>query len=120
MIELGVSTGPDAPTVERRSYTSAITAAAEAEATTGLLGAAVGAVEVAAGLFARAFASADVEPAGVRTAGLTPALLGDLARRLVVSGEAVQLVDVEGAMVTLTPATWWTVQGAPGGRGATR
>ncbi len=113
MIELGVSTGPDAPGVERRNYTAIQTAAVEAFAESGLYGVALGAVEVAAGWYARAFASADVEPAGVRTAGLTPALLGDVARRLVAQGEAVLLVDVEGGMVTLTPASSWTVQGGP-------
>ena len=113
MTELGIAAGPDAPRVERRSYTSMLTAAAETWADAGLLGAAVGAVEVAAGWYARAFASADIESPGVRTAALTPALLGDVARRLVAQGEAVLLVDVEGGMVTLTPATWWTVQGGP-------
>ena len=113
MIELGVSTGPDGPRVERRNYSELRLAAAEAWADSGLLGAALGATEIAAGLYSRAFASATVEPAGVRTAALSPAVLGDVARRLVAQGEAVLLVDVEGGMVTLTPATWWTVQGGP-------
>ncbi|MCY3845694.1 MAG: hypothetical protein OXH69_19385 [Acidobacteria bacterium] len=112
MIELGVSSGPDAPRVERRNYTGMLTTAAEVEAASGLLGAAVGAVEIAASWFARAFASADVEPAGVRTAGLFPSVLGDLARRLVTRGECVHLIDVAGGAVVLTPATSWTVQGA--------
>ena len=111
MIELGVSSGPDAPRVERRNYTSLLTSAAEVEATAGLLGAAVGAVVVAAGWYARAFASAEVEPSGVRAAALRPAVLGDLARRLVTRGECGHLVDLDGGAVVLTPATSWTVQG---------
>ena len=113
MIELGIAGGLLSPRVERRNYTSMLTAAAETEATAGLLGAAVGAVEVAARLYAAAFASAEVEPANARTAALTPALLGDVARRLVAQGEAVLLVEVDGGAVRLLPAVWWTVTGGP-------
>ena len=113
MIELGIAGGLLSPKVERRSYTSLLTAAAEAEAAAGLLGVAVGAVEVAARMYAAAFASAQVEPAGARTAALTPALLGDVARRLVAQGEAVLVVEVDGGAVSLVPAVWWTVTGGP-------
>ena len=113
MIELGIAGGLLSPRVERRNYTGMLTTAAEVEASAGLLGAAVGAVEVAARMYAAAFASATVEPAGARTAALTPALLGDVARRLVAQGEAVYVVEVDGGAVLLTPAVWWTVTGGP-------
>ena len=82
MIELGIASGPP---VERHSYTSIRTAAAEAWAEHGLYGAMVGAVEIAAGLYARAFASATVEPSGMRTAVLSPGVLSTIARRLITS-----------------------------------
>ena len=113
MIELGVSAGPDGPGVERRNYTAQITAALESWAEAGLYGAALGAVETAAGLYARAFASADVEPAGVRTAGLTPATLASIGRRLVERGESLHLVEVDGGRVTLTESSAWSVTGGP-------
>ena len=111
LTELGIAAGPER--VERRNYTELRTAAAEAQATSGLLGAAVGAVEVAAGWYSRAFSTATVEPANGRTAALTPALLGDVARRLVTAGEAVLLVEVDGPAVSLVPAVWWTLTGGP-------
>ena len=112
MIELGIAGGLLSPRVERRNYTGMLTGAAEAEAGAGgVWGAAVGAVEVAARMYAAAFASAAVEPAGARMAALTPALLGDVARRLVAQGEAVLVVEVDGGAVSLLPAVWWTVTG---------
>ena len=57
MIELGIAGGLLSPRVERRNYTGMLTTAAEVEASAGLLGAAVGAVEVAARMYAAAFAS---------------------------------------------------------------
>ncbi len=113
MIELGVSTGPDEPRVERRNYTAQITAALETWAEAGLYGAALGAVETAASLYARAFASADVEPAGVRTAGLTPATLASIGRRLVERGESLHLVEVDGGRVLLAESSAWSVTGGP-------
>ncbi len=57
MIELGVSTGP---TVEKRSYESLIVAGMETQAAAALVPVAVAAVESAAGVWARAFAAAEV------------------------------------------------------------
>ena len=109
MIELGISTGP--PRVERHSYTSATTAAVEQWAESGLHGAALGAVEIAAGMLARAFAVATVTPSGARTAGLTPAVLGTIGRRLIAAGESVHLIDVEQGRVELTECSSWSVTG---------
>ncbi len=108
MITLGVASGPP---VERHSYTTLHTEAAERWAEHGLYGAMVGAVEVAASMFARAFAGASVEPAGARTAALTPAVLSSIARRLITSGESVFLIDVDGGAVRLSEASSWNVTG---------
>ena len=108
MIELGISGGPPS---ERHSYTTLHTEAAERWAESGLMGAAVGAVEVGASHYARAFAVASVSPAGPRTAALTPALLSSIGRRLITSGEAVFLIDVAGAAVGLHEASSWNVTG---------
>lgn len=115
MIELGISTGP--PRAERHSYTTAITGAVEQWAEHGLYGV-HGAVEIAASYYARAFAVASVEPAGARTAALTPAVLSSIARRLVTSGEAVHVIDVDGGAVRLSEASSWNVTG--GARGPWR
>ena len=111
MIELGVSTGPEGPRVERRNYSAIQIAALEAWSTSGVSGAVLGAVEIAARMFAAAFASATVEPAGPRTAALTPALLADVARRLVAQGESLHVVEVAGGQVALLPASSWSVVG---------
>ena len=108
MITLGVASGPP---VERHNYTSLHTAAAEAYAEHGLHGAMVGAVEIAAAMFARAFAGASVVPAGARTAALTPAVLGTIARRMIAGGESVHVIDVDGGAVRLSEASSWNVTG---------
>ena len=71
---------------------------------------ALGAVEAAAGLWARAFASATVEPQTPATQALTPSVLAAIGRGLAVRGEAVFALDVNGA-VELTQAASWKVAG---------
>ena len=71
---------------------------------------ALGAVEAAAGLWSRAFASATVEPSTPATMALTPAVLAAIGRGLAVRGEAVFALDVNGA-VELTQAASWKVAG---------
>ena len=110
MIELNIGLSP-AARVERHSYTSAITGAVEQWAEHGLHGAALGAVEVAAGMLARAFSVADVSPAGARTAGLTPEVLATIGRRLISTGESVHLIDVAGGRVDLVECSAWSVHG---------
>ena len=115
VIELGIAHAP----VERRNYTEFRVSAAVAEAAgAAVRGAAFGAVEIAAGAYARAFAAAEVEPAGARTSALTPALLSNLARRLVTGGEWLGAIEVDPAgAVELREAVSWDVRGgpAPGG-----
>ena len=71
---------------------------------------ALGAVEAAAGLWSRAFASATVLPATFSTSALTPSVLAAIGRGLAVRGEAVFVLDVNGA-VELTQASAWKVTG---------
>ena len=71
---------------------------------------ALGAVEAAAGLWSRAFASATVAPATPATLALTPSVLASIGRGLAVRGEVVFALDVNGA-VELTQAASWEVSG---------
>ena len=71
---------------------------------------ALGAVEAAAGLWSRAFASATVEPTTPATLALTPTVLAAIGRGLAARGEAVFEVEVNGA-VQLTQASSWKVSG---------
>ena len=71
---------------------------------------ALGAVEAAAGLWARAFASASVEPATPATMALTPSVLAAIGRGLAVRGEAVYAIEANG-VVSLTQASAWTISG---------
>ena len=71
---------------------------------------ALGAVEAAAGLWSRAFASATVEPQTLVTNALTPSVLAAIGRGLAVRGEAVFEVEVNGAL-QLTQAASWKVAG---------
>ena len=74
---------------------------------------ALGAVEAAAGLWSRAFASATVEPKTPATIALTPSALAAIGRGLAVRGEAVFELEVNGA-VQLTQAASWKVAGGTG------
>ena len=71
---------------------------------------ALGAVEAAAGLWSRAFASATVEPRTPATLALTPSVLSAIGRGLAVRGKAIFVLDVDGG-VMLTQASSWKVSG---------
>ena len=71
---------------------------------------ALGAVEAAAGLWSRAFASATVAPKTPATIALTPSVLATIGRGLATRGEVVFDVHVNGA-VELTQASSWKVSG---------
>ena len=101
--------------VERRNYTAMRTAEIEHLAETGVAGAALGAVEIAAGMVARAFASADVSPVGVRTAGVSPDVLASIGRRLITGGESCHLIEVEHGAVVLRECAYWSVTGSARG-----
>ena len=69
---------------------------------------AIAALETAAGLWARAFAAATLEPAHP---ALTPGALALIARDLIRRGESVFALEVEGGAPVLRPAGSWDVRG---------
>ena len=111
MIELGIARTPG----ERRNYTEFRVNAAIADAAgAAVRGAAFGAVEIAAGMYSRAFSAAEVDPPGARTASLSPALLASIARRLITGGEWLGVIEVDPAGgVELREASSWDVRGGP-------
>ena len=66
------------------------------------------ALEVAAGLYARCFAAAEVSP---ETAAISPAVRALIGRDLVRGGESVHLIEVTGGQVELIPVGSWDVRG---------
>ena len=71
---------------------------------------ALAAVEAAAGLWARAFGSATVEPQTPATLALTPSVLAAIGRGLAAHGQTLFEIEVNGA-VELTQASSWKVSG---------
>ena len=84
---------------------------ANAVGTTAAPVATLAAVSAAAGLWARAFASATVTPSNMATSALTPPILERLGRSLLLRGESLFAIDVEGGGLTLTEAVSWDVAG---------
>ena len=103
---------------ERREalpFTDAVVAALTAQAAGTVAGdpSAIAALETAAGLWARAFASAEVAPATPATAAVTPACLALIARDLIRRGESVHAIEVERGAIRLAPVGSWDVRGGP-------
>ena len=74
-------------------------------------GAALGAVECAAGLWGRALASATVGPDSAALAAMTPPVLEQIGRALCRFGESLYVIDVADGGVSLLPASSWDVRG---------
>ena len=74
---------------------------------------ALGALEVAAGFWSRAFASAKVVPENNITRSLTPSVLALVGRELCRRGELVFKIEVSGGNVSLLPAGSWDIEGGP-------
>ena len=72
---------------------------------------ATAAFESAAGLIARAFAVASVEPLNIRTECLSPMMLANMARSLVHQGEALYIIDLRDGRSIATPCSHWEVYG---------
>ena len=102
-----VEAGP----VESRNYTDAIVTALLEQATgTAITAGATGAMETAAGLWARAFASASVSPPGA-AAVLRPDLLAHIGRNLCRGGNGLLYIDTRAAGVVLRPVSALSVWG---------
>ena len=69
------------------------------------------ALEAAAGLYASAFASAQVKPANEITAAISPQVRALIARDLIRRGESLHLIEVDRRGVRLIPAGSWDVRG---------
>ena len=68
-------------------------------------------LEIAAGMWSRAFATARVSPDNSRTAGLDSATLAAIGRRLLMRGQFVAEIEVRGGVVHLAEAQQWEVYG---------
>ena len=97
------------------SYTDALTALLVAQAGGGAVTAvasAVGALEAASGLVARAFATAMVETTSSAVqAALTPATLAMVGRGLVRKGECLFVIDTSAGMIDLLPVSNFDMYG---------
>ena len=100
---------------ESAPFTDAIVAAIQAEAAGTTAGdpGAIAALETAAGLYARAFAAADVSPMNERTRAITPAFLALVARQLIRRGESLHEINVDAGGLALMPVGSWDVRGGP-------
>ena len=72
---------------------------------------AAAAIEVAAGVWQRGLATAEVSPMNGRTAALSPSVLGYIGRYLLLRGEVLFEIGARDGEITLTPAQSWTVAG---------
>ena len=72
---------------------------------------ALGALETAAGMYARAFASASVTPLTPATEAVTPAILALIGRELIRKGELVFAIKMTLGGLRLIPAGTWDVRG---------
>ena len=69
------------------------------------------ALEIAAGMWGRAFATSRINPTNSRTAGLNAVTLAAIGRRLLLRGQWVAEIEVMGGMVHLAEAQAWEVYG---------
>ena len=100
-------------TAEKRSYSDAArdVILAQAQGSSTVADTRIGVVEACAGLWARGFASASVEPSTPATAALTPAVRAMIGRRLLEAGEILFQIQVTGGMVKLLPASSYELWG---------
>ena len=91
-------------------FTDALVAAIVARAGGASVGEpnAIAALEVAAGLWSRAFASTELSPA---IPAVTPSMLASVGRELVRRGESLWAIDVRRGEIELRPAGSWDVAG---------
>ena len=95
------------------SYTDGVVAALLSRASgTHADPAATAAVEAAAGALSRAFASAEITPVTPATRGITPDVLAQIGRSLIVHGEIVLMLAVAEGRVRLLPVASFDVTGA--------
>ena len=72
---------------------------------------AIAALEVAAGMWSRAFAAAIVKPQTLATRAITPAIMASIGRQLVMRGQSLHALMVERGQVRLDPIGFWDIRG---------
>ena len=72
---------------------------------------AIAALEVASGMWSRAFAAATVKPQTLATRAITPAILSSIGRQLVMRGQSLHALMVERGQVRLDPIGYWEIRG---------
>ena len=92
------------------AYADAIVAAIVAQASGNSVGepGALAALEIASGLWARAFASAELS---TPIPAVSPSFLASVARQLVRRGESLWAIDVRRGEIVLRPAGSWDIEG---------
>ena len=92
------------------AYTDAIVAAIVAQASGNSVGepGGVAALEIASGLWARAFAAAELS---TPIPAVSPSFLASVARQLVRRGESLWAIDVRRGEIVLRPAGSWDIEG---------
>ena len=101
-------------TEKRASYSDAVVQAILSQSAGTAAGdpGAIAALETAAGLYARSFASAQVNPTGnARTAAITPSILASIARSLIRNGSSLHLIEIGREGLRLSPCGSWDIQG---------
>ena len=91
------------------SFLNAVIAQAEGSVSGSPLG--LAALEMAAGSYARCFASASIAPDTPVTRALTPSIRAHIGRDMIRQGGALLVISVEDGMVELSPSGDWTVLG---------
>ena len=71
----------------------------------------LGVLEIASGIYGRAFAAADVSPTSFRSRHLDPATLSLIARELIRSGDIVFVPVIDRRGIRLVPASDWDITG---------
>lgn len=98
---------------EAQPFTDAITEAIVSQAGGTVKGdpSAIAALETAAGLYARSFAAAEVQPDTTETRAISASVRARVARDLIRHGESVHLVEVTRGRVALIPVGSWDITG---------
>ena len=96
------------PEKREASFTDSVAAALFAQAAGSAVGdpSGIGALESAAGLYARCFASADISSPAVG-----PSVASMIARDLIRRGESLHLIEVRAGVVELVPVGSWDIAG---------
>ena len=114
MIELGITRLAAEHRQTSGSYTDAVVSAL-LQAAAGSVSAdpsTLGALEVCAGAWSRAFASAHVEPQTAVSVAVTPGALATIGRNLIRRGQSMHLIDVsDGGDVELVDVGQWDTRG---------